>query len=107
MHNFDGSLRLSASDLVGHLNCSHLTALDLAVAKGTRAKPVVWDPLLEILTKRGALHEQAYTNHLRDAGHAVTEIDEGVDSVAIGRTLEAMKAGAEIIVQRSEEHTPE
>ena len=28
-------IQLSASDLVGHLNCRNLTELDLAVAKGT------------------------------------------------------------------------
>jgi len=30
---------LSASDFVGHLNCSHLTELDLQVATGALAKP--------------------------------------------------------------------
>jgi hypothetical protein len=35
-------IRLSASDLVGHLNCRNLTELDLAVAKGNLAKPKVW-----------------------------------------------------------------
>jgi len=44
---------LSASDLVGHLNCGHLTELDLQVAEGVLAKPKHWDPLLEILRERG------------------------------------------------------
>jgi hypothetical protein len=30
----DGVVHLSASDLVGHLNCRYLTKLDLAVARG-------------------------------------------------------------------------
>ena len=34
MHLVGSELALSASDLVGHLNCGHLTALDLQVAKG-------------------------------------------------------------------------
>jgi hypothetical protein len=38
------TIQLSASDLVGHLNCRNLTELDLAVAKGDLAKPKVWDP---------------------------------------------------------------
>jgi hypothetical protein len=55
-----GTLQLSASDLVGHLNCSHLTALDLAVAAGKLSKPSVWDPVLELLAERGSQHERAY-----------------------------------------------
>ena len=35
------TVQLSASDLVGHLNCRNLTELDLAVAKGALAKPRV------------------------------------------------------------------
>ena len=46
---------LSASDLVGHLNCAHLTELDLQVAEGALAKPKHCDPLLEILRERGAV----------------------------------------------------
>jgi hypothetical protein len=57
-------LHLSASDLVGHLNCRYLTMLDLQVAYGKASKPAVWDPLLELLVERGALHEQAYVDHL-------------------------------------------
>ncbi len=52
MEKIGGSSRLSAGDLVGYLNCRHLTALDRAVAEGARAGPKVWDPLLEILRER-------------------------------------------------------
>jgi hypothetical protein len=37
---------LSATDLVGYLNCRHLSALERAVAEGTLKKPYLWDPLL-------------------------------------------------------------
>ena len=40
------SFELSASDLVGYLNCHHLAALDRAVAEGALRRPYVWDPLL-------------------------------------------------------------
>jgi hypothetical protein len=62
------SLHLSASDLVGHLNCRYLTTLDLQVAYGKASKPKVWDPLLKLLVERGALHEQAYVDHLKAEG---------------------------------------
>ena len=54
-----GMAHLSASDLIGHLNCRYLTKLDLAVASGKLDRPRTWDPVLEVLAERGVLHEQA------------------------------------------------
>jgi uncharacterized protein len=100
MLDIGGAVHLSASDLVGHLNCRYLTSLDLAVANGVVAKPFVRDPVLEVLAERGALHEQGYVEHLKASGLSVTAIGGvGVDSIVVAQTLEAMKAGAPIIVQ--------
>lgn len=33
---------LSASDLVGHLNCGHLSEIDIQVATGALAEPMRW-----------------------------------------------------------------
>jgi hypothetical protein len=93
-------IQLSASDLVGHLYCRHLTGLDIAVAKGTLEKPKIWDPLLEILRERGARHEEGYVKHLRNSRYTVTVIDSvGVEQSAVSQTIDAMRAGSEIIVQ--------
>lgn len=93
-------IQLSASDLVGHLSCRHLTGLDAEVARGTREKPKVWDPLLEILRERGALHEQSYLEHLQNAGFEVVQIGgEGVQEQQAEETVAAMRDGAEIITQ--------
>jgi hypothetical protein len=62
--NEDG-LFLSATDLVGHLNCTHLTKLDLAVADDARTAPTFYDPFRHLLQERGSRHEQAYIDHLR------------------------------------------
>ena len=100
MQKIDASILLSASDLVGHLNCRHLTGLDIAVATGVLKKPTVWDPLLEILWERGARHEKAFVEHLKSKGLSVTTIDGvGIDDDAVARTRRAMIAGEEIIVQ--------
>src|SRR5262249_19472242 len=100
MLNVGGTVHLSASDLVGHLNCRYLTSLDLAVANGVLAKPFILDPVLEVLAERGALHERGYVEHLKANGLSITAVDGlGVDSSAVAQTLEAMKAGAQIIVQ--------
>ena len=84
MFKLDGVMHVSASDLVGHLNCRYLTSLNLAVANGERAKPFVSDPLLEVLAERGALHEQSYLKHLEADGFSVVKIDGvGVDESAV------------------------
>ena len=91
---------LTASDLVGHLNCHHLTELDLGVAAGLLEKPKSWDPLLEILRERGRRHEAAFVQQLREQGLSAIEIG-GVDITpdAVARTRQAMAGGQEIIIQ--------
>ena len=64
MKKYTDKIVLSASDLVRHLNCGHLTELDLQVAEGALAKPKHWNPLLEILWERRDRHEKAFIDHL-------------------------------------------
>jgi hypothetical protein len=105
MEKVGSAFRLSAGDLVGYLNCHHLTALDCAVAEGARAKPKVWDPLLEILRERGSIHEQSYVDHLTNAGLDAVRIDGfDVTDAAVSETLSAMKDGVEVIVQGALAH---
>ena len=94
------SLRLSASDLVGHVDCHHLSVLDAAVARGELKRPYFHDVLLETLLERGLAHEREYVEHLRSQGRAVVEIaGAGIDRTRAERTIEAMRAGADVIVQ--------
>lgn len=100
MLRIGGDLQLSASDLVGHLNCRHLTSLDSAVANGSLKKPKIWDPLLEIFWERGSIHERNYIRHLKSAGYQLVEIEGvAIDQTQVDKTIQAMQAGAEIIVQ--------
>src|SRR6187455_1178737 len=100
MRSSGAKIVLSASDLTGHLNCRHLTALDLEVAKGTRPKPKIWDPVLELLAERGALHEASYVDHLRAGGSQVTDVSgTGIDTASVSETLDAMRSGVSVIVQ--------
>lgn len=100
MQKLGDFMLLSASDLVGHLNCRHLTGLDIAVATGALEKPKVWDPLLQVLWERGARHEEGFVEHLKSQGLSVTVIDgTGVDDEAVTRTRDAMIAGDKVIVQ--------
>src|SRR5438105_11978340 len=101
MQQIGETLRFSASDLVGHVDCHHLTALDAAVARGELEKPRFWDPLLQALFDRGLTHERAYVEHLRQTGREVVEIEgpAGIDQARVDKTIEAMRAGAAVIVQ--------
>ena len=93
-------LRFSASDLVGHLDCHHLTALDAAVARGSMQKPKIYDPVLETLVERGRAHERQYVESLKQAGFSVVEIEgSGVTSSQVDQTLAAMRAGEDVIYQ--------
>jgi uncharacterized protein len=95
------TLVLSATDLANFLGCRHRTAFDMAVAEGTRRKPHVQDPLLELLWQRGAEHEKAYVESLRAAGHGVTDLEslKRDPDAAVAATLDAMRAGAPVITQ--------
>ena len=105
MKKVGSTFEFSATDLVGHLNCHHLTALDRAVADGALSKPKVWDPLLQILSERGAAHEQSYVEHLTGAGLDVVRID-GIDvtAAAVTETRSAMQRGVPVIVQAALTH---
>jgi predicted RecB family nuclease len=100
MRKTGDSFELSASDLIGYLNCRHLAALDRAVAEGALPKPKSWDPLLDILRERGAIHERNYIEHLAKAGLEAVRI-EGIEvtGAAVSETLAAMKTGVPVIVQ--------
>jgi len=100
MRKEGNSFELSATDLVGYLNCRHLSALERAVAEGSLKKPYVSDPLLKILWERGSIHEQNYVEHLMRAGLEVVRIDGfDVSPEAVAATIAAMRRGAQIIVQ--------
>ena len=100
MNTVDGKIQFSASDLVNHLACRHLTALNFEVASSLRPAPNSWDPTLELLRERGLAHEKDYIRHLEDAGCQVTSLDGvGLDASTVAATVEAMRSGREIIVQ--------
>lgn len=98
-----GSLTVcSASDLAAFLGCRHRTALDMATVRGRRERPHFRDPLVDVLFQRGLEHEEAYVDSLKAAGLSVIDLSalKNQDRVT-GATLEAMRSGADVIVQAS------
>ena len=101
MHRDGAVLRLSATDAANHLACRHLTQLDRAVAEGRRKAPAWRDPGLALLQERGLRHERAYVEDLRANGLRVVELVDGALWSPVDQTMDAMRAGADVIVQAS------
>jgi predicted RecB family nuclease len=104
----DGRPVYAATDLVGFLACSHRLALERAAMAGLAKKPIRADPEIELIAKRGVVHEQRYLADLKAEGRTVVEI-ERLDDERLPRghrlraqaaaTENAMRAGAEVIYQ--------
>ena len=106
MQLIDGRVVYSATDLVGFLECRHLANLERAVAAGRLTRPMREDPVLDRIAQRGTEHEQRFLEGLLSEGVSVAEVEHDwtlatADRIARGRdaTLEAMRAGADVVFQ--------
>lgn len=102
MQTRNGTQLYSASDICGFLECQHLTALDLQhlVAPMEKAPASEQNRLIQ---DKGLVHEAAFFQRLKSSYAHVVDIAEGNPSFArrVELTIEAMKAGADIIFQAS------
>src|SRR2546421_1088018 len=93
-------IRLSASDLAKHLGCRHLTLLDRGVAEGHIEASKWRDPALQVMAERGLEHERQYLAHLEEKKLEVVRLlEEGPEAELLAKTLEAMRAGPDVIAQ--------
>ncbi|HEU5309023.1 MAG TPA: TM0106 family RecB-like putative nuclease, partial [Acidimicrobiia bacterium] len=105
MHVLDsGSIALSPSDLTGFAACEHLTQLELAALRGDVERPKRDDPMLDVLSRRGGEHETKQLARFRAEGRIVVEVEYPDNTAAAladaeARTLDAMRAGADVIYQ--------
>ena len=105
MQLVDGTIIVSATDLVGYLACDHLVTLELDAAAGRRVRPVRHDPELELIQRRGYEHEAAHLAALREEGRSVHEIAAREARTpaelreAEAETFAAMRAGRDVIFQ--------
>ena len=101
----DGTLIVSATDLVGFLECDHLVSLELARTRGEVIKPVRDDPQLKLIQERGYAHERRYIAQLEAEGRTIVEMTRGAAKTpeelraAQDETVTAMQAGADVIFQ--------
>ena len=102
MLNRDGRILLSPSDLNDYVECEHRTTLARQVALGEREKPHVADEGAKLLADKGTLHELDFLTRMHEEVRDVVEIpmDERWDfEAAAARTVDAMRAGADVIAQ--------
>ncbi len=110
MQDLDGGVVYSASDLVGYLECEHLTTLERAVFVTDLERPNRLDPELDVLQRRGLEHEKKYLAYLRDQGRTVvdgrhpagddpTRSKRQLIELDAGLTLQRMREGADVIYQ--------
>ena len=92
-------IRLAATDLSKYLGCHHVTTLDLDVVRDERPAPEWRDPDVVILQERGREHEAAYLESLRSTGLSIVDLGGTGDADAVGHTLAALHAGADVIAQ--------
>ena len=102
----DGTLIVSATDLVGYLACDHLASLELGRVEGRWERPHRREDLtVRLMQDRGDAHEAAHLARLRESGKRVAEIDTAAlwtpDDLraAQAATLGAMHDGADVIFQ--------
>ncbi len=102
----DGTLIVSATDLVGYLACDHLATLELGRVMGRWGKPTRRDdPTIALIQEKGDLHEAQYLAELRASGLRVVEIPKDdlrmPDQLraAQATTAAAMRDGADVIFQ--------
>jgi uncharacterized protein len=101
----DGTLVVSATDLVGFLACDHLATLELGRADGLWSPPPHrTDPELELLRERGLEHERAFVERARAAGTSIIEFARPAGGPAALRAAEAevlsaMRGGVGLIYQ--------
>jgi len=102
----DGTLIVSATDLVGYLACDHLATLELGRVQHLWDKPIRRDdPTIALIQEKGDLHEAEYLAELGAAGKSIVEIPmrdlRTPDDLraAQAATLEAMRSGADVVYQ--------
>jgi predicted RecB family nuclease len=93
-------MMFSPTSIAHFLACRHLTALDRAADAEQIKRPFFADPGLELLIRLGQAHEQAYLTQLAEQHLTIVDIpSEGSRGNAAERTIEAIRAGADVICQ--------
>src|SRR5688572_29085971 len=99
MHLRDSKVLVSASDLVGSLECEHFTALSLQDLV-TPLKRAEDDESAVLIQEKGFSHESAYLEQLRAKGLRIIEMPGNGNPAELAKQTEAaMREGPDVIFQ--------
>lgn len=99
MKDKDNQIIYSPSDLSTHSSCKHFTQLSKQLVRGEITEPDVYaNPVLSMLKEKGIEFENNHLNTLKTQGKSVSEINPE-DPHAEKHTIEAMKAGVDVVYQ--------
>jgi predicted RecB family nuclease len=104
MQQLEGGLLLSASDLVAFLECEHLSALDLQIARGDHTAEPTRTDSNDLVARKGDEHERSHLESLVAQRLDVVIVPSVIDGVVSGRealerTEVAMREGADVVFQ--------
>jgi predicted RecB family nuclease len=99
MYRHGDQIVLSPTDVTKHLTCAHITTLNMLKLDG-HASTSEPDEALELIFRLGLEHEADHLERLRAGGLSVVEIPgRGTRPEREAATLEAMRAGVDVIYQ--------
>ena len=84
MQVLNAELLLSATDLVAFLECEHLSALDLRVARGLEVIEQTRTDSTELVARKGSEHEQRYLDSLIAQQLDVATVPSSPDGMSLG-----------------------
>ncbi|MHB2165640.1 TM0106 family RecB-like putative nuclease [Alsobacter sp. R-9] len=99
MRLIDGTILLSATDLMRFMGCAHATTLDLMRLRGEGPQPLEDSEDALLLQKHGDAHEAAHLARLRAAGRRVVEMPRGDLAADAQATRAALVEGADVVFQ--------
>jgi predicted RecB family nuclease len=94
----DRRLVFSPSDLNDFLECEHLSALELARARGELVRPDTDNAQVELIRRKGEEHEAAYLEQSRLEGREIAS------PAGAAETEAAIRAGADVVFQAAFDH---
>ncbi len=95
----NNQITYSPSDLSTHSSCKHFTQLNKQNARGEISDPQLYtNRLLQVLKEKGIEFEENHLKEIKNQGKIISEISTD-DPHAEKHTIDAMKAGVDIIYQ--------
>ncbi len=100
MNKFKGNVIYSASDLVNFLECEHCVTLNM-IDLNTPLQKAEEDEQNKLIQQKGYEHEESYLKRLKNSGFFISDLRSSCRDIesSVKSTIDAMKAGADIIYQ--------